>query len=239
MGKTAKDVMKYAISQIGVKESPAGSNKVKYNTWFYGKEVSGSAYPWCAAFVSYVFNKVGASSIFYKGIKTAYCPNIEAWGKEENLIVSKSSGQYGDIVLFDFSGSGISGHVGFIEKKNGDGTYSTIEGNTGIGNNANGGMVMRRTRNQSCIRCIIRPKYEAEKPTVVAKPTLKKSNSGKQVKNLQKNLNYVLGLNLTVDGEFGTKTAKAVKKFKKKYKLTSTTGTYGKKAYAKMKSLIG
>lgn len=45
-----------AQAEVGVKESPAGSNKVKYNTWYYGKAVSGSAYPWCAVFVSWVFN---------------------------------------------------------------------------------------------------------------------------------------------------------------------------------------
>lgn len=43
-----------ARSQIGTVESPANSNKVKFNTWFYGKVVSGSAYPWCAVFVVWV-----------------------------------------------------------------------------------------------------------------------------------------------------------------------------------------
>jgi murein L,D-transpeptidase YcbB/YkuD len=52
---TADMIVAKAKSQIGTKEVPAGSNKVKYNTWFYGKEVSGSAYPWCMAFVSWVF----------------------------------------------------------------------------------------------------------------------------------------------------------------------------------------
>lgn len=42
---TGKDVLQVAISQIGIKEFPANSNRVKYNTWYYGKEVSGSAYP--------------------------------------------------------------------------------------------------------------------------------------------------------------------------------------------------
>jgi murein L,D-transpeptidase YcbB/YkuD len=52
---TADMIVAKAKSQVGTKESPAGSNKVKYNTWYYGKEVSGSAYPWCMAFVSWVF----------------------------------------------------------------------------------------------------------------------------------------------------------------------------------------
>jgi len=52
---TADMIVAKAKSQVGTKEVPAGSNKVKYNTWFYSKEVSGSAYPWCMAFVSWVF----------------------------------------------------------------------------------------------------------------------------------------------------------------------------------------
>jgi hypothetical protein len=36
-------IIAVAKAGIGVKESPKGSNKVKYNTWYYGKEVSGGA----------------------------------------------------------------------------------------------------------------------------------------------------------------------------------------------------
>lgn len=52
---SASQIVSNAVKQLGVKESPSGSNKVKYNTWYYGKEVSGSAYPWCMAFVMWVF----------------------------------------------------------------------------------------------------------------------------------------------------------------------------------------
>ena len=51
----ASDIIKIAQSEIGTKESPSNSNNVKYNTWYYGKAVSGSAYPWCAVFVSWLF----------------------------------------------------------------------------------------------------------------------------------------------------------------------------------------
>lgn len=53
--QTAARLIQIAAGQVGVKESPAGSNKVKYNTWFYGQAVSGSAYPWCAVFVCWCF----------------------------------------------------------------------------------------------------------------------------------------------------------------------------------------
>ena len=49
--RTREAVLAIAAWQVGVLESPAGSNKVKYNTAFYGREVSGNAYPWCMAFI--------------------------------------------------------------------------------------------------------------------------------------------------------------------------------------------
>lgn len=49
--KTCEDVLRIAVAEVSVKESPADSNKVKYNTAFYGREVSGSSYPWCMVFV--------------------------------------------------------------------------------------------------------------------------------------------------------------------------------------------
>ena len=44
---TAEMVVATALAEVGVKEKPRNSNKVKYNTWYYGKEVSGKNYPWC------------------------------------------------------------------------------------------------------------------------------------------------------------------------------------------------
>jgi hypothetical protein len=53
--QTAARLIQIAAGQVGVKESPANSNNVKYNAWFYGKAVSGSAYPWCCVFVEWCF----------------------------------------------------------------------------------------------------------------------------------------------------------------------------------------
>lgn len=157
---TAKKIIAMAASQIGIKEQPANSNKVKYNTEYYGREVSGSAYPWCCAFVWWVFKACGASQLFYGGQKTAYCPTVENYYKQQGKWYQ--SGKPGDMVLFDFSGKGIAGHIGIVEKVNSDGSYTTIEGNTGSGNDANGGAVMRRTRYKSSIRGFARPDYSTD-----------------------------------------------------------------------------
>ena len=53
--QTAAKLLRIAQAELGVTEYPSGSNKVKYNTWFYGRAVSGDAYPWCAVFVCWCF----------------------------------------------------------------------------------------------------------------------------------------------------------------------------------------
>ena len=159
---TAKKVMSTALQYLGVKESPAGSNKVKFNTDYYGSAVSGSAYPWCCTFIWDVFRMAGASQLFYDGKKTAYCPTVASWGGSAGLTVPINSGRYGDLVLFDWNHDGVADHIALIEGMKDNGSYLTIEGNTAIGNDSNGGEVMRRVRPQSTICCIIRPKYEQE-----------------------------------------------------------------------------
>ncbi len=158
---TAKTVLETAIGEIGTKEKPAGSNRVKYNTWYYGAKVSGSLYPWCAVFVSWVFHRAGASKLFCGGKKAAYCPDIENYYKNTGRWHAKTDGKKGDICLMDF-GKGRASHVGIVEKKNPDGTYTLIEGNTSLSSNDNGGCVMRRTRTLSVIRGFGRPDYAQE-----------------------------------------------------------------------------
>ena len=154
---TANKVVKKAVSQIGTKEAPPNSNKVKYNKWFYGKDVSGSSYPWCCAFISWVFYKAGAADLFCGGQKVAYCPTVESYYKKNGRWYK--NGKKGDLCLMDF-GKGRASHIGIVEKKNSDGTYTVIEGNTSVESNDNGGCVMRRIRSKSVIRGFARPKYK-------------------------------------------------------------------------------
>ena len=154
---TAKKIIDTALSYLYTYDK--GNNDVVFNDRYYEKHVTGESYPWCAAFVWCIFNECGASDLFYDGKKTAYCPTIHQWGKDNGLIVPTSEGQYGDIVLFDWNNDGIADHVGFIIARNGNGTYETIEGNTATYNYTNGGYVLKMTRYYSSIIAIIRPKY--------------------------------------------------------------------------------
>lgn len=157
-----------ALSYIGTYDG--GNNNVLFNTDYYGGPVSGSAYPWCCAFVWDIFRMCGLSNLFYNGKKTAYCPTVLNWAQQNNLIVNKNQGQYGDIVLFDWDGDGVADHIGFIISRNSNGSYTTVEGNTADNNYSNGGYVLKMTRYQNSIIAIVRPKYgtvgSVSEPTV-------------------------------------------------------------------------
>lgn len=150
----ASDLLELARGEIGVSESPAGSNRVKYND-AYG----GGPKAWCCTFLWWLFREAGASKLFYGGGKTAYCPTLLTWYKKQGRMVTDP--QPGDIVFFDFNGNGVADHVGICEDC-ADGHITTIDGNTGEGNEANGGKVLRRTRSMSTVLAVARPAYEVE-----------------------------------------------------------------------------
>ena len=153
---TAEKILEIARSQIGARESPANSDNVKYNTAYYGREVSGK-YPWCAVFVWWVFREAGASDLYYGGDKTAYCPTLMSFHKKQKV----TDYQPGDIVFFNFSGRSSAGHVGICESW--DGTYiTTIDGNTGSASEDNGGAVLRRRRHKKFIVGAYRPEYQED-----------------------------------------------------------------------------
>ena len=66
---------------------------------------------------------------------------------------------------------------------------------------------------------------------------LKKGSTGSGVIVLQNNLNKAINAKLTVDGDFGAATEKAVKNFQKKYKLT-VDGIWGEKSQKKMTDVL-
>lgn len=152
---TAEKLLRVARAELGVKESPAGSNRVKYNTAYYSREVSGTGYPWCCVFIWWLFRQAGAENLFFGGEKTAYCPALLTYHKKQAV---QRDYRPGDVIFFNFSGKPGAAHVGLCESW--DGEYiTTIDGNTGQGDEANGGTVMRRTRHKKYIVGAYRPAY--------------------------------------------------------------------------------
>jgi len=134
--------LREAERHLGYKERPAGSNKTRFGKW-YG--VDGQ--PWCAIFVSWCYHVAG-SKFHY-----AYVPYIvnDARRGVNGLQVTRDP-KPGDVVCFDWDG-GVADHVGLYRE---DGSILTTEGNTGIGNDSNGGEVMHRTRENSQVEAFVR-----------------------------------------------------------------------------------
>jgi len=134
-------IVEIASKEVGVSESPKNTNKNKYGKWFGLDGV-----PWCGEFVSWVYFMAGfplPKIGFSKGF--AGCQTAVAYFKKNNKITNDPVA--GDIVFFDWNLDGRYDHTGifvkWIEKNK---TFLTIEGNTAIGNDSNGGEVMARTR---------------------------------------------------------------------------------------------
>jgi peptidoglycan hydrolase-like protein with peptidoglycan-binding domain len=141
--------LREAIKHLDKKESPAGSNRISFSTWY------GIIGPWCAMFCTFNYVKVG-SKAFAKGSRYAYVPYIVSAARlgGRGLAIT-SNPKPGDLVCFDWEHNGVSDHVGLFEKWMSGGNFSCIEGNTSTSNDSNGGEVMRRTRNRSQVQAFV------------------------------------------------------------------------------------
>ncbi len=148
---TANDILSVARKEVGTKESPPNSNRTKYGRW-YGLD----GYAWCMMFVQWVFAQCGAGALL--PVKTASCTELMNAARKKGLWVT-SGYQPGDVLIFDWERDGVPDHTGILEKALGGGKLQTIEGNTAVGNDSNGGEVMQRKREVSQVLGAVRPKY--------------------------------------------------------------------------------
>lgn len=149
---TAQALLEIARGELGTKESPAGSNQVKYATW-YGLP----GQPWCVMFVMWVFAQAGAAL----PTRTASCTLLMNAAKKAGSWVT-SGYLPGDVVIYDWGANGVPDHCGIVESASGS-AVTAIEGNTAVGNDSDGGEVMRRERQTRQILGAVRPRYEEER----------------------------------------------------------------------------
>lgn len=138
-----------AKSQIGTKEDPPGCNcggPVKPDGHTVASYTDGNAEPWCADFVSWVYNKAGRP--FTGGVSGGWripgAGNIANWMQANGvwfLNGPNANPQPGQIVYFNWDGTGqiIHGgddHVGIVDHVEGTTLY-TIEGNASVSVTAN------------------------------------------------------------------------------------------------------
>ena len=164
-------VLETARGELGVCESPPGSNRVKYWDAYDPKM---QYQPWCVAFLWWVFQQAGERMAFFGGGKTASCGMLLRWYREQGLTVPVEDVQVGDIALLNFNGKGTPDHCGLVTEVNRWAVtrelmqIQTIEGNTSVnGSQDNGGMVAEKTRYPSQIVGVCRPTYKADDPQPV------------------------------------------------------------------------
>lgn len=150
----ASDILAIARAELGYTENPKGSNRTKYGKWF-----GMNGQPWCMMFVQWCFAQTGASDLL-PNTTTASCGTMMRAAQAAGCWVT---GDYrpGDVVIYDFDGDGTTDHTGIVESVTASGVIA-IEGNTGSGNDANGGQVQRRPRSNNVIKGAIRPAYDLE-----------------------------------------------------------------------------
>lgn len=145
-------VLQWADSQLGVIEYPFGSNKVKYNDWFYGK--AGATGAWCMAEVQWVFDRAGLPL----PVRTASCTALANYAKAHGQWVT-SGYKPGDILFMHWGkDASVTEHVGIVKEVPGK-YVVTYEGNTSLASQANGGSVMQRNRAYANITGAYRPWY--------------------------------------------------------------------------------
>lgn len=133
-------IVEIARAEIGQGETPLNSNKSKYGKWFGFDGVA-----WCGMFVSWVYFHAGkplGNIGFTKGF--AGCQTAVAHFKAKGWVAKTPVA--GDIVFFDWNGDGRYDHTGIFVEKVGKHHFESIEGNTSLTNQSNGGQVMLRMR---------------------------------------------------------------------------------------------
>jgi hypothetical protein len=163
---TPADVIKLASAYATEHYKESANNDSIFGKW-YGMNNA----PWCAMFVSYCFNKVGAGALVAAGNPKGFasCTTGLRWFEGHKRLVPTRNAVAGDVVFFNFSGGKTPEHVGIVisnDPKNK--VLHTVEGNTVNPNGkgqANGDGVYFKTRPYGYVVGVAAPNWPA-----VAKP---------------------------------------------------------------------
>ena len=160
---TATQFVNVAMQDLGYKESPAGSNMTKFGKW-----IGLQGQPWCMSAVQYWASNAGVKL----PLKTGSCTALMDASKRVGNWVTKNY-QIGDIVIFQWKNG--SRHCGIVQSVCGN-KLKTVEGNTAVGNDSNGGEVMLRNRTTEFVLGAVRPIFEQEVVNVDYKQFMKLLN---------------------------------------------------------------
>ncbi|HJQ84203.1 MAG TPA: peptidoglycan-binding protein [Candidatus Binatia bacterium] len=154
-GALLKAVLDFAGTQVGVMESPPGSNRgpqVDAYLRSVGLDPAADSFPWCAAFVYFCFKSaasgLGRSNPVVKTAGVLDHWNVALQRRIPTLSASKAHLREdlvhpGHIFVIDTGAAGGAGHTGLVEAIVA-GKLVTIEGNTNDGGSREGIGVFRR-----------------------------------------------------------------------------------------------
>jgi hypothetical protein len=140
MTPLTEEALKTAISQVGVKEDPLGSNAgPKVNEYLASVHLPPGNF-WCAAFVYWCFqqaaNKAGVHNPLFQTGSV-----LKQWSASS--LNRSYTPDPGDILILDYGGG--HGHMTLIENVDGENLH-TIEGNGSTDGSRNGTEVVRHIR---------------------------------------------------------------------------------------------
>lgn len=137
----SKKIIEIAKKYIGVTEIPKNSNKT-----IFGKWAKYDGVPWCGLFVSKCYEEADQPlpKIGFRFNGFAGCQTAVAYFKSNKEITTTP--KEGDIVFFDWNIDGRYDHTGLFVRQIDKDYFETIEGNTSLTNQSNGGQVMLRKR---------------------------------------------------------------------------------------------
>lgn len=157
----AADVMESWV-QKGWKESPHGSNRVlpmielaqSLNVY---RTHAAMGYAWCqfAAYLAALVAggesaKLGLVETKFWPLYTPYTLRFGQRGEFGHTLIPKSQARRGDMAMFNFGSSAIVQHVGRLVRSPGS-TVVTVDGNTSVTSQDNGGAMMIRERSASTV----------------------------------------------------------------------------------------
>ena len=262
MGYTAKQLVAIAEAEIGYHEKATNANldsktanSGNKNYQKYGRDLNKAGYyngnkngyDWCDQFVDWCFFKLCGNKDRAEYIE-CQTGNFGA-GCGFSLKYYKAAGRFdkipkvGDQIFFKYSNdNSTADHTGIVVRVT-DKLVETIEGNSG-------NEVKRKAyqRNDKTIIGYGHPRYDAEpsketkpvaKECTITLPILRKGSTGAAVKTLQRLLRQLQYVNkdgktlLIVDGNFGSNTEAAVKRYQQKH-LNGVDGIVGIKTWNKL-----
>lgn len=251
---TAEKFVEVALREAALKvvEGP------KDNQTKYGAFTGANFVAWCGSFVIWCADQAGFK--LPGGNATIYTPNGAAAFKKAKSWTDAADAKPmpGDVVYFDFPGDGVDriSHVGIVVKDNGDGTVTTVEGNTAgyTGDQRNGGMVLKQVRgykkNKKGIQVSVvgfgRPSFPGpakaskpkatppEDPAAYPNDPIQPGETGEYIKVIQTALGFK---GKDADGQYGPVTKKAVIAWQKS-KGYNNDGVVDKAQFAALKKLI-